>query len=100
MACQSCAERRERMKAWLTQKAEQAAKWARVRGTDGKAEDRAVSDRRAARKVAKARPATGGQQASPARAEHQQRGVEADTGTGAGEGRVPVSRVRKPGRRK
>lgn len=60
MACQSCAERRARMKQWLTQKAEQAAKWAKVRGTDAKPSTR-TSTRKAkgAKRRARAKVAEG-----------------------------------------
>ena len=95
MACKSCAERRERMKAYLAQKLERAAHWAKVRAGNANTRTRAS----AATDGTQA-PAKGAGQAGKASAEHQQRGVEGDQAAGAAEGRVPVQGVRKARGRK
>lgn len=89
MACKDCERRRAQMKEWLKQKAEQAAKWARVRN----AKQAANAQPRQA-KGSEARTEAG-RSASDASAEHGQQGVATAAPIDTGPGRVSVPRVRK-----
>ncbi len=93
MACKSCEERREQMKAWIEKAQANAAKWLAVRSGNAKKPAK-VQAKRATRK--KARPEDSGQ-ASPASAEHGQQGMAADPGAGASEGRLQMPGVRASG---
>lgn len=94
MACSSCAARRERMKAWIAMKAEQAAKWARVRNAN------AATDVQASQDESPDAQAEAGGQAGEASPAHGHEGMASDPDAGADPGRIPVPRVRKAGGRK
>ena len=96
MPCQSCAERRTILKAWLTQAAESARKWAAVRA--GHAEQ--ATNVQPVQGDSATPPTQGDGQAEDAGAEYQQRSVEGDTAASPIEGRVQVPSVRKAGSRK
>ena len=96
MACQSCAERRAILKAWLAQATESARKWAAVRA--GHAEQ--ATSTQPAQGDGPAPPTQGDGQTEDAGAEYQQRSVEGDTAASPVEGRVQVPSVRKARSRK
>ena len=96
MPCQSYAERRTILKAWLTQAAESARKWAAVRA--GHAEQ--ATDTQPAEGDGPAPPAQGDGQTEDAGAAHGDESLAADTAASPTEGRVQVPRVRKARSRK
>ena len=80
MACKDCERRRAQMKEWLKQKAEQAAKWARVRNAKQAADSQSKTAQAAGRGKA---PAKAGRSAGKAVPQHEQRSMEGDTPSGA-----------------
>ena len=90
MACKDCERRGAQMKEWLKQKAEQAAKWARVRN----AKQAANAQPRQA-KGAEARPEAS-RQAGDAPVPHGQQDVASDQGASPS-GTAAVPDVREAG---
>ena len=96
MPCQSCAERRAILKAWMAQATESARKWAAVRA--GHAEQ--ATNVQPVQGDSATSPTQGDGQTEDAGAEYQQRSVEGDTAASPVEGRVQVPSVRKARSRK